>query len=152
MSTQGAFKVWLPKEFSRNAHLFWLMESGSGVSIGFSALLAIVVGVSITSQTLRGTILSCLREFAMLRAMGVPVRALRAIVMEQSLWLGAAGFYVTALLTLCCAWFAKLAHIAVAFPAWTWGVTALFTLVVATVSGLASLRLLYKTQPEELLK
>ena len=152
MSTQDAFKVWLPQELSHHAHWFWLMESGSGVSIGFSALLAVVVGISITSQTLRGAILASLREFAMLRAMGVPVRALRAIVMEQSLWLGAAGFYVTALLTLCCAWFAKIAHIAVDFPAWTWVITALFTLAVATLSGLASLRLLYKTQPEELLK
>jgi len=152
MSGSKEFKVWRPEEFSNHSHWFWLMESGSGVSIGFSALLAVIVGVTITSQTLRGAVLASLREFAMLRAMGTPVKALQAIVMEQSLWLGVAGFYITVVLTLLCAWLAQLAHIAASFPTWTWVATGVFTLVVAVVSGLVSLRSLYRTQPEELLK
>lgn len=152
MSDLKEFKVWQPDEFSQHSHWFWLMESGSGVSIGFSALLAVIVGISITSQTLRGAVLASLREFAMLRAMGAPVKALQAIVMEQSLWLGLAGFYITVVLTLLCAWLAQESHVAVSFPMWTWLVTGLFTLIVATVSGLVSLRSLYMTQPEELLR
>lgn len=152
MTDQSEFKVWHPEEFSNHSHWFWLMESGSGVSIGFSALLAVIVGISITSQTLRGAVLASLKEFAMLRAMGIPVKSLQAIVMEQSLWLGVAGFYTTVIFTLLCAWLAQEAHVAVSFPMWTWVVTGLFTLVVAAASGLASLRTLYRTQPEELLK
>lgn len=150
--TSREFKVWKPEDFSRHSHWFWLNESGSGVSIAFSALLALVVGVTITSQTLRGAVLASLREFAMLRAMGAPVSGLRLIVMEQAAWLGAAGFYVTVVLTLLCAWLAREAHVAVSFPLWTWVSTGLFTLAVSMVSGLFSLRSLYATQPEELLK
>ena len=43
---------------------------------------------------------------AALRALGVSRRSLRAVVIEQSLWVGLAGLTCTALLTVAIAWLA----------------------------------------------
>ncbi|MDJ1156667.1 ABC transporter permease [Chelatococcus sp. SYSU_G07232] len=152
LSSGDEFKVLKPDELSVMTQLYWLIESGAGAGFGFSALLGLIVGIAITSQTLRGAILTSLREYATLRALGVPVRALRRVVMEQSLWVGLAGLLVTAVTTWVVAALAAAATVAIAFPWWSMVGTAAFTLAVALVSGLFSLRPLYRTEPAELLR
>jgi len=67
--------------------------------IGFAVVVGAFIGVVITWQTLQGAILANIKEFASLRALGVSMGSLRLIVMELSLWVGAAGLLLTALLT-----------------------------------------------------
>ncbi len=62
-----------------------------GLLLGFSIFLAVLIGIGVTSQTLRGAILSNIREFASLRALGISMGSLRLIVMELSFWVGVAG-------------------------------------------------------------
>lgn len=152
LSLPEEFLVLRPDELSAMTQLYWLVESGAGAGFGFSAVLGLLVGVAITSQTLRGALLASIREYATLRALGVPARALRRVVMEQSFWVGVAGLVVTALTTWAVAALADAATVAVAFPWWTIAGTALFTVSVALVSGLFSLGPLYRTEPAELLR
>ena len=146
------FWVLTPAELSALSQGYWLLESGSGVSFGFSAILALLVGVAITSQTLRAAILAALREYATLRALGVSLQSLRSVVLEQALWVGLAGLLVTGLLTWIIYLTAKANYVAVAFPWWAIAGAAFFTIVVALLSGLLSLQPLYKTEPAELLR
>ncbi|MGY0834357.1 ABC transporter permease [Azospirillum argentinense] len=53
MQTYG---VATPEDLTRTSALFWLEESGAGTSFGFSMLLALLVGVGVTGQTLRGAV------------------------------------------------------------------------------------------------
>ena len=150
--TRSPYLVWQPSDFSVQSQLYWLFESGAGASFGFSVLLGLIVGVAITSQTLRGATLSSIREYATLRALGISVGTLRKIVLEQSLWVGLVGF----VLTLICAYLvlglAVLNSVSMNMPLWAISITGVFTISVALASGLISLRVLYQTEPADLLR
>ena len=144
-------RVLPPAELSTLSQTYWLLESGTGIGFLFSTLLGLAVGIAITSQTLRAAVLGSLREYATLRALGVPLGALRAVVLEQSLWVGLAGLGVTAVAaTLLLS--AAASVVTVAVPWWAGAGTAAFTLLVALGSGLLSLGPLLKTEPAELLR
>ena len=146
------FRVMLPDELASMSQLYWLLESGTGIGFLFSTVLGLLVGVAITSQTLRAAVLSSLREYATLRALGVPLPALRAVVLEQATWIGAAGFVVTALATVLVVGIAISAGVAVAVTWWAVLGTAVFSMLVSIVSGLMSLGPLLRTEPAELLR
>jgi putative ABC transport system permease protein len=147
-----AYRVLTPAQLSRMSEVYWLLESGAGAGFGFSSLLAIVVGIAITSATLRGAILSSLREYATLRALGVSVAALRAVVLEQSFWVGVAGLILTGFLTAVIALIAGQMSIPFEVPWWTLGLTTVFIVTVALGSGFLALRPLYRTEPADLLR
>ena len=144
-------RVMSPEDLSALSQSYWLMESGTGVGFLFSTLLGLAVGVAITSQTLRAAVLGSLREYATLRALGVPLGALRGVVLEQSFWIGLAGLALTAVAAALLLW-AATAVVAVAMPWWAAAATAAFTLIVALGSGFLSLGPLLKTEPAELLR
>lgn len=144
-------RVMPPAELSALSQTYWLMESGTGVGFLFSTLLGLAVGVAITSQTLRAAVLGSLREYATLRALGVPLAALRAVVLEQAFWIGLAGLGLTAVAAALLL-SAAASMVAVAVPWWAAAATAAFTLLVALGSGLLSLGPLLRTEPAELLR
>ncbi len=146
------YSVWLAEDFSLRSQAYWLFESGVGIGSGFASLLALLVGVAITSQTLSGAILASIKEFAALRALGVSQRSLRAVVIEQALWVGSIGLAVTALLTLGVAWLGNAFHIAMNFPGWMLGGVSTLILLIALISGLLSLRPLHNAEPASLLR
>jgi putative ABC transport system permease protein len=146
------FTVWTAREFSTRSQTYWLTESGAGASFGFSSLLGLAVGIVITSQTLIAAVLSSLREYATLRALGVSRRALAFVVLEQSLWIGLLGLTVAGLVTFL-AWLLAVTHdIDMVLPWWGVTATAIVTLAVALGSGLFALRTLYRLEPAELLR
>ena len=106
----------------------------------------------ITSQTLAAAILASIKEFAALRALGVSRRSLRAVVIEQSLWVGAIGLAIAAALTLLIAWLGDTYRIAMAFPWWMLTTVAVTMMVIAVLSGLVALRPLLNAEPASLLR
>jgi putative ABC transport system permease protein len=146
------YSVWAADELSLRSQSYWLLESGAGIGSGFASLLALIVGVVITSQTLSGAILASIKEFAALRALGVARGSLRAVVVEQSLWVGAIGLAVTAVLTLLIGWLAHQWRIAMAFPWWMLASVAAVMMLIAVLSGLLSLRPLMSAEPASLLR
>lgn len=146
------FDAWTSSGLSRHSQLYWLWETGMGVGILFSVLVGVVVGVVITNQTLRSVILHSLKEFATLRAMGVPIGALHRIVLELAVWIGVLGLACTAVTATLLAAVADAVDVSLAFPWWTIVATVLFTMVVSLTAGFVALRVLYTTEPAELLR
>jgi putative ABC transport system permease protein len=146
------YSVWVAEDFSLQSQTYWLLESGAGIGSGFASLLALIVGVVITSQTLSGAILASIKEFAALRALGISSGSLRAVVIEQSLWVGVVGLAVTGLLTLLIGWLADHWQIAMAFPWWMLASVAIVMMLIAVLSGLLSLRPLMSAEPASLLR
>lgn len=140
------------EDLTRMSALFWLEESGAGTSFGFSMLLALLVGVGVTGQTLRGAVIASLKEYAALRALGVTVGQLRAIVLEQSLWVALVGnllMFVIAGLLSGLAW---VMGIPLVLTWWLGGITTLFVTAIACLSGLVALSVLYRSEPADLLR
>lgn len=147
-----AYRVWTAHEFSIDSQHWWLSESGVGAGFLFSSLLGLIIGTVITSQTLRGVILSSLREYATFRAIGVSSSKLGAVVLEQSLWIGAMGGLLTLLVSALAVVLAKVFYVPLVMTWWAVLAAVLIGLLTAAVSGLMALRELYRLQPAELLR
>lgn len=146
------FQVWTAAEFSIRSQLYWLLETGMGLGFAFSGGLALMIGVVITSQTLKSVINGSLREYATLRALGVSRTSLRAVVVEQSWWVGLMGTSVTMIVTALLVRLAQSFHVLISAPLWAYAGTAGFVLAIALVSGLLALRALSFAEPAILLR
>ena len=71
--------------------MHWLITTKAGIAVGFTALLGLLVGAVVTSQTLYAATAASQREFATLRAMGIPKWRLKLNVLVQSFWVGLFG-------------------------------------------------------------
>jgi putative ABC transport system permease protein len=148
----GEYRAWLPKDLSEANGAEFMQEQVVGILLGFSLVLALLIGIGITSQTLRGAVASNIREFASLRALGVSMGTLRGVVVELAFWVGIAGLLVTALLMGCVLAAARLNSIAMSLPLAYVGEVAVLLMAIALVSGFLSLGALSRSQPAELLR
>jgi len=148
----SAYRVWSREEFSTGTQRYWLTESGVGAGFLFSSLLGLIIGIVITSQTLRAVILASLREYATFRAIGVPSSKLGAVVLEQSLWIGIAGATLTLLLSALIVMLAHAFYIPLKLTGWAIFAAVVIGIFTAGISGLLALRALYKVEPAVLLR
>jgi putative ABC transport system permease protein len=148
----GAYKAWTRKEFNQANENAVMSQQIIGLLLGFAVFLAILIGIGITSQTLRGAILSNIREFASFRALGISMGSLRLIVMELSFWVGIAGLLAALALTQLIAFAASGIGlpIVVRIPTMVWVCGML--LVISVASGAMAMGILKKSQPADLLR
>ncbi len=70
---------------------YWVLGSGAGAALAFSALLGLVVGIVVVGQTLFAMTEGRLRELATLKAMGATHGELIGFVAWQAALLAVAG-------------------------------------------------------------
>jgi putative ABC transport system permease protein len=141
-------------DFSRHTQWHWLSMTGAGFALGCAAVLGLVVGAVVTSQTLYAATAASLREYAVLQALGIPRWRMAVTVLAQSFWVGLAGIAVAMPAIY------GLAAIAVKFgrrieislrPELLIGAVVV-TMLMALLSGLAALRSLRLIEPATLLR
>ena len=151
-SSNGVYRAWTRQELAEANEGALMKEQIIGIFLGFSVFLGVLIGVGITSQTLRGAILSSIKEFASLRALGVSMGSLRLIVMELSVWVGIVGLIATGLFTFGIYLLATRGGLPMGFPpAWVISVSILL-LVISVASGVIALGILKRSQPADLLR
>ncbi|MBI2261256.1 MAG: ABC transporter permease [Caulobacterales bacterium] len=150
--SRGQFKAWTRAELGQANQAALLKESFIVITLIFSLILGILIGVAITWQTLRGAIMANIKEFASLRALGVSMGSLRAIVMELSFWVGIVGIFAAGLLTWGVSLLARMGGLTMAFPIPMVAGVCVMLLVIALASGFLSLGVLKKSQPADLLR
>ncbi|APR53913.1 ABC transporter permease [Sphingomonas koreensis] len=146
------YQAWTAKEFGDRSTNYWLFESGMGTAFGLSSLVAVIVAIVITSQTLMAAVAASIREFATLRALGAPGSHLRSVVLQQALWVGMVGLVVAGLVSALILWLAKLAYIPVSVSVPITTGCAVLVLCVAILSGFVALSQLSKADPAALLR
>ncbi|AGP47356.1 hypothetical protein HL670_00581 [Serratia plymuthica] len=146
------YQIWTTEEFSIQSVAYWLFESGAGGGFLFSSVLGFIVGVVITSQTLMAAIVSALREYATLRALGVSSGSLRAVVLEQSFWIGVVGLCIAALVSVLIAAGAELFYVTFTIPLVAAAGILLLVMIITLLSGLSALRALNRAEPFTLLR
>ncbi len=134
-------------EFSARSRIHWLITTKAGVAVGFTALLGLLVGAVVTSQTLYAATAASHREFATLRAMGIPKWRLKMSVLVQSFWVGLFGILVATPITLLLAEGANSMGTSVRLHPLIIAATAGVTMSMALGSGLAALRSFQKVDP-----
>jgi putative ABC transport system permease protein len=134
-------------EFSFRTRMNWLTVSKAGLAIGFCAILGLVVGAVVTSQTLYAATAAAQREYATLRAMGIPRWRLKMSVLTQSFWVGFGGLIVAVPVTLILAELARWMGTQVQLTPNIVIPAAIITMGMSMGSGLLALRSLQKTDP-----
>jgi putative ABC transport system permease protein len=102
-----ASDVWTSREFSWRTRFYWLVTTGMGASLLIAAVLGVIVGLVIVSQTLYSATMERLQEYATIRAMGASSRYLKAIVLRQSLVSGTLGYIVGTATAIIVAWLSR---------------------------------------------
>lgn len=140
------------EEFSFNSRWHWLTKTKAGIALGLAALLGLLVGAVVTSQTLYAATAASLKEYAVLRAMGIPRWRMSLSVLMQSFWIGLAGIALAIPAIFFMAHFGSEAGAKVLLPPWLWAGAVSITLVMALGSGLFALRSLRSVEPVSLLR
>jgi putative ABC transport system permease protein len=139
-------------QFSFRSRWHWLTKTKAGIALGLAALLGLLVGAVVTSQTLYAATSASLREYATLKAMGISRRRMRAMVLAQSFWVGIFGVLLAYPVVLLLSYVAELLSAKVLLPLWLLAGTALITLAMAMLAGLGGLRSLRQAEPAQLLR
>jgi putative ABC transport system permease protein len=139
-------------EFSLRSRLHWLTKTKAGIALGLAAALGLMVGAVVTSQTLYAATAASLREYAVLRALGIPRWRMARTVLAQSFWVGAAGLCGAAPVVVALAHGAGAAGVPVMLPPQLLSGGAAVTMAMALLSGLAALRSLRLVEPAVLLR
>jgi putative ABC transport system permease protein len=134
-------------EFSNQSRMHWLITTKAGITVGFTALLGLLVGAIVTGQTLYSATAASQREFATLRAMGIPKWRLKLSVLVQSFWVGLFGIILAAPIALLLAKGADLLGTSVRLHPWILALAAAVTMSMAIGSGLAALRSFQSVDP-----
>ena len=61
--------------FSLHSRMHWLTKTRAGIALGLAACLGLLVGAVVTSQTLYAATAASMKEYAVLRALGIPAGA-----------------------------------------------------------------------------
>jgi putative ABC transport system permease protein len=139
-------------EFSTRSRWYWLVATKTGIAIGGSALLGLLVGIIVTSQTLYAATAASLKEYATLRALGIPSWRIAMAVIEQSLWIGGAGVALAIPIAFGLAGLIEVLGARALLPPWLLAGSAAMTMGMAVGSGLLALRSLRLIEPAELLR
>lgn len=151
-SSYPGLSVFAADDLSRRSRLYWLTKTKGGLALGYAAVLGLLVGSVVTAQTLYAATAAQLREYALLWAVGIPVRRMAALVLAQAFWVGVAGVALALPAIFALAKAANELKVVVLLPPWLLVATVVVTMVMALGSGLAGLRSLRRIEPAVLLR
>jgi len=140
------------EDFSLRTRMYWLTQTNAGIGMGCTAALALLVGLVVTSQTLYAATAASLREYAVLRALGIPRWRMGAMVLAQSFWVGLFGVALAVPVIFTLGACANFAGARVLLPPWLFAAGNALTMAMALLSGLAALRSLRLVEPITLLR
>lgn len=148
----GNYEMWSADDFALRSQRYWLLDTGAGVAVLFMAGLVCLVGVMITSQALKTVVNSYSREYATLNALGASRRSLAWVVIEQSLWIGAAGLTFAAVVTTLLLNVAQYYQVPVAMTPMAALFCMLLIIVMVLFSSLSAMRSQLRVDPSLLLR
>jgi putative ABC transport system permease protein len=139
-------------EFSLHSRMHWLTKTKAGIALGLAAALGLLVGAVVTSQTLYSATISSLKEYAVLRALGIPRWRMGLMVLSQSFWVGISGVLVALPAIYGIAGLGNEVGAKVLLPWWLMSGAIGVTMLMALSSGVLALRSLRQVEPATLLR
>ncbi|HEV2607286.1 MAG TPA: FtsX-like permease family protein [Xanthomonadaceae bacterium] len=148
----GRYAVWTREAFANRAVDYWMFGTGAGLGVLFLSAVVLVAGAVITSQTLMGAVAGSIREYATLRALGVSIRGLRAVVLEQAGWVGVCGLLAGMIVGAFALLLARSEDVPVELTLLSVVLCSVLVMGVALLSGLLAVRSLRRADPATLMR
>ncbi len=140
------------EEFSVHSQMHWLFKTKAGIALGLAAALGLVVGAVVTGTTLHSATSASLKEYAVLRALGIPRWRMSLMVVSQSFWVGVTGIAVAIPIMYLISFVGDYLGAKVLLRYWLVIGSCVVTMGMAMVSGLWALRSLRNLEPVTLLR
>jgi len=135
------------ESFSWRTRKYWLIETGVGLGFVAAAMLGLIVGGVIVSQTLYAMTMEKLPEFGVLKALGASMPEISRVVLEQSMACGAAGLVLGLLLAIGASSVAGAAGTSVEIPATLAIAVVCVTALLCSGAALVSIARLRRVEP-----
>jgi putative ABC transport system permease protein len=139
--------VYTTAEFSRRTRIYWMLTTGAGVAILIAAVLGLVVGIVVVSQTIYALTMDHIREFGTLKAIGASNRYLYRVLIEQAVLSGVIGYAAGIAVCYAIGWLGRDAGVAILLP---WQLTAtmfVLTVVMCVSAALVSINKVTRIEP-----
>lgn len=144
--------VFTRQEMAQRTQRYWLTKTRAGLVLAFSAILGLLVGAVITSQTFYSATAASWRELSVLRALGIPSRHVIGMLLTQALVVGLAGIVAAVPVTWVLIEVGIRFNVQAILPLWLIAGVGVVTLGTAILAGLAALRSLNLVEPGSLLR
>ncbi len=138
--------------FSHQSRMHWLTKTKAGLAMGFSCFLGLVVGAVVTRQSLYSATIASIREYAVLRAMGIPRWRMAINLMAIAFWVGLVGVILSLPLIFVTMQMASYLYLPIEMPWWLLVGAVAITWTVAILAGLTTLHSLLRVEPMLLLR
>jgi len=84
--------VFTSAEFSSSTRFYWMFTTGAGLAVLIAALMGLIVGVVVVTQTIYATTMDHLKEYGTLKAMGASNAYLYRVLIEQAVISAVLGY------------------------------------------------------------
>ena len=145
-------EAWRTQDLATMSTNYMLLESGAGVAFVFAALVALLIGALITSQTLLAAVAGSIPQYATLRALGISLRALRRVVVEQAAWIAFCGLLLSGAVSMLIAGVARIYRVPFELRLTVVLGASAISLVVAMIACAIAMRRLRAADPAMLLR
>jgi putative ABC transport system permease protein len=146
-ATLADAEVLTSEEFGKRSLSFWMFGTGAGAALLGSALLGIIVGTIIVSQTLYSSTKDHIKEFATLRAIGSSRGYILKVIIGQALLSAVVGFAIAASIGFGLVQATAEAALPVVMtPPLTFGLFVL-TVAMCTIAAISAIRVVTRIDP-----
>lgn len=152
LAAEKKLSIFTTDEFSFRSRMHWLTKTKAGIALGLAAALGLLVGAVVTSQTLYSATVASLKEYAVLRALGIPRWRMGLMVIAQSFWVGVAGVLLALPAAFGIAELGSEVGAKILLRWWIVCGAVVITLMMAVFSGVFALRSLKHIEPVTLLR
>ena len=136
-----------PDAFRSRSRSFWLFGTGAGAALFAGALLGMIVGIVIVSQTLYSSTKEFSNEFATLRAIGSSSRYIYAVIVIQALLSAVIGFGIAAAIGWVIVTTTADSALPVLIPSRLLASLFLLTVTMCVLSAMAAIVHIMRTDP-----
>jgi putative ABC transport system permease protein len=126
--------VYTTAEFSRRTQIYWMFTTGAGFGILIAALMGLIVGVVVVSQTIYATTMDHIKEFGTLKAIGASSRYIHGVLIRQAVWSALIGYAFGIAGSYAVVWVARDSGVALLLP-WQLSVAMLVLTVMMCITA-----------------
>ncbi len=139
--------VYTADEFSFKTRWFWMYGTGMGLGILFGALLGLLVGIVIVSQTMYSATVERLGEYGTLKAIGMSNAQLAGIIVQQALFAGLLGYAIASALAYFLGARLPALNVPVVVPPGLIAGMLLVTVVICVSASITSVLRVFRLEP-----
>jgi putative ABC transport system permease protein len=139
-------------EFSTMTRSYWMFTTGAGIAVLLAALLGLVVGIVIVTQTIYATTLDHIREYGTLKAMGATNRYLHGVIVKQAVISALIGYALGMIASAFVLRASARAGANIVLPAWMVVAMLGITLAMCITAAMVSVRRVTRLDPAAVFK